>query len=166
MRNVAVLLSVACMVSALLYFAPTCLQRHSDRDRVTVVRDTVRDTIRDTVTIAAPSPASMRIVRDTVVIAPVAAADSGNVDSAAVTLPVVQNHYTDSAGRYEAWVSGPVDPRLDSLRLFSLRETVTIHERSPPRRWGFSVGAGVTITPKGTIEPGVFVGATYTFFAF
>ena len=37
-------------------------------------------------------------------------------DSAIVELPIIQRHYADST--YEAWISGPVDPRLDSIRVF------------------------------------------------
>ena len=166
MRNVAVLLSIACVVSALLYFTPSCRQRPPDRSDTLILRDTVRDTIRDTVTITAPAPVRTRHIRDTVVIAPTATEDSTPEASAAVILPIVQKHYSDSAGRYEAWVSGAVDPRLDSLRLYQAKEVVTIRETIKSKRWGISIGAGVVVTPKGTIEPGLFLGATYTFYAF
>lgn len=129
-------------------------------DTLSVRRDTV--TIRDTVAVPYPVPAETRVVRDTVVAAPLA---SDTAESAEVALPVVERHYGDSL--YEAWVSGPVDPRLDSLRVYPrtmvVTERVTI--RDPPPRWGLSVGLGVTATPRG-IEPGVFVGVTYTFAAF
>lgn len=166
MRNVAILLSMACMVSALLYFAPSCRQRPSDRSDTVILRDTVRDTIRDTVTITAPAVAHTSVIRDTVVAAPIATADSTKADSAAVILPMVQKHYADSAGRYEAWVSGAVDPRLDSLRLYQAKEVVTIREMIQPRRWGLSGGVGIVVTPDGKVQPGLFLGATYTFYAF
>ena len=163
MRNVAVLLSIACVVSALLYFAPSCRDRQSERPDPIVLRDTVRDTIRDTVTIIAPPVVRTRHIRDTVVTALIGTKES---DSATVVLPVIQKHYADSAGRYEAWVSGAVDPRLDSLRLYQAKEVVTIQETIKPKRWGISIGAGVIVTPKGNIEQGLFLGATYTFYAF
>lgn len=129
-------------------------------DTLSVRRDTV--VVRDTVAVPFPVPAETRTIRDTVVSATLA---SDTAATAEVELPIVERHYGDSL--YDAWVSGPVDPRLDSLRIYP-RETVVTERvtiRDPPPRWGLSVGLGVTATPRG-IEPGVFVGVTYTFAAF
>lgn len=80
-------------------------------------------------------------------------------DSVMVELPVLQRHYADST--YEAWVSGPVDPRLDSLRVFAPRTVITKRERKPPKRWHIGVTAGYGYTRHG-FEPYVGVGVTYS----
>lgn len=86
-------------------------------------------------------------------------------DSATVQIPIEQRQYTGE--NYEAWVSG-YHSQLDSLRIYADTKTITTTTeitRWKTKRWGLSVGAGVTATPKG-IQPGVFIGATYTFLAF
>lgn len=86
-------------------------------------------------------------------------------DSATVEIPIEQKQYTGE--NYEAWVSG-YQPQLDSLRIYADTKTITTSTevtRWKTKRWGLSVGAGVTATPKG-VQPGVFIGASYTFLAF
>ena len=86
-------------------------------------------------------------------------------DSAMVEIPIEQRQYTGE--NYEAWVSG-YQPQLDSLRIYADTKTITTTTevtRWKTKRWGLSVGAGLTATPKG-VQPGVFIGASYTFLAF
>lgn len=83
-------------------------------------------------------------------------------DSAIVELPVVQRHYADST--YEAWVSGPVDPRLDSVRVFAPTTIVTKKEWKPPKRWHIGITAGYGYGSKG-FQPYVGVGITYSIFS-
>lgn len=84
-------------------------------------------------------------------------------DSAIVQLPMIQRYYGDST--YEAWVSGPVNPRLDSIRVFARTTTVTRREWKPPKRWHVGVTAGYGYGPKG-LQPYVGVGITYSVFSF
>lgn len=93
-------------------------------------------------------------------------ADTEPPDSATVSLPIEQLHY--HGDDYDAWVSG-WNSRLDSLQIYrptqQIETTVEV-TRWKTRRWGLSIGAGVVATPKGTVQPGIFVGATYTFLSF
>lgn len=84
-------------------------------------------------------------------------------DSAIVELPVIQRHYADSA--YEAWVSGPVDPQLDSLRVYARNTVITKREWKPPKRWHVGVSAGYGYGPKG-FQPYIGVGLTCSIFSF
>lgn len=84
-------------------------------------------------------------------------------DSAIVELPVVQRHYADST--YEAWISGPIDPRLDSVRVFSPTTIITKREWKPPKRWHIGITAGYGYGSKG-FQPYVGVGITYSIFSF
>ncbi len=86
-----------------------------------------------------------------------------STDSAIVELPMIQRHYADST--YEAWVSGPVDPRLDSVRVFSPTTIVTRQVWKPPKRWHIGVTAGYGYGPKG-FQPYIGVGVTYSIFSF
>lgn len=84
-------------------------------------------------------------------------------DSAIVELPIIQRHYADSI--YEAWVSGPIDPRLDSLRVFAPTTIITKREWKPPKRWHIGVTTGYGYGAKG-FQPYVGVGITYSIFSF
>lgn len=84
-------------------------------------------------------------------------------DSAIVELPTIQRHYADSA--YDAWVSGPIDPKLDSLRVYARTEIITKRERWPPKRWHIGVTAGYGYGPRG-FHPFIGVGVTYSIFSF
>lgn len=86
-----------------------------------------------------------------------------STDSAIVELPMIQRHYADSA--YEAWVSGPIDPRLDSVRVFVPTTIITKQEWKPPKRWHIGVTAGYGYGPKG-FQPYIGVGVTYSIFSF
>lgn len=84
-------------------------------------------------------------------------------DSAIVELPIVQRHYADST--YEAWVSGPIDPRLDSVRVFAPTTIITKREWKPPKRWHIGITAGYGYCSKG-FQPYIGVGITYSIFSF
>lgn len=84
-------------------------------------------------------------------------------DSAILELPVLQRHYADST--YEAWVSGPVNPQLDSIRVFARQTIITKREWKPPKRWHIGVTAGYGYGAKG-FQPYVGVGITYSIFSF
>lgn len=86
-----------------------------------------------------------------------------NKDSVIVELPIIQRHYADST--YEAWVSGPVDPRLDSIRVFAPTTTITKREWKPPKRWHIGVTAGYGYGAKG-FQPYIGIGVTYSLFSF
>lgn len=79
-------------------------------------------------------------------------------DSGVVELPVIQRHYGDST--YEAWVSGPLDPRLDSVRVFAATTVVTRREPGRRKRWHIGPSVGIGCTPHG-FEP--FIGVSVTF---
>lgn len=94
----------------------------------------------------------------------VAEAATHPTDSVITELPVIQRHYADSS--YEAWVSGPIDPRLDSINVFARRELVTIKQTHVKSR-SFNVGiqAGFGFSPHGP-EPYIGVGLCYSLFSF
>lgn len=80
-------------------------------------------------------------------------------DSAVIELPMVQRHYADSA--FEAWVSGPVDPRLDSVRVSAPTTIITKREWKPPKRWHIGPTIGYGYTSNG-FEPYIGVSLTYS----
>lgn len=86
-------------------------------------------------------------------------------DSATVEIPIEQQHYAGE--NYEAWVSGYM-AKMDSIRVYpetKLITTTTEVARWKTKHWGLSIGVGMVATPT-HIEPGIFIGASYTFFAF
>lgn len=138
----------------------------------TVVKcDTV--TVCDTIYVRDLRPedvasASVRIVTLPAWRPPISANDTvtvAAVDSVTVEVPIEQRHYAGE--NYDAWVSG-YQPSLDSLNIYrpntTVKETQTV-TRWRTRRWGLSVGAGAALTPRG-VEPGIFVGVSYTFYSF
>ena len=84
-------------------------------------------------------------------------------DSAIVELPIIQRHYADST--YEAWVSGPIEPRLDSLRVFAPTTIITKREWKPPKRWHIGPTIGYGFTPQG-FQPYIGVSITYSIISF
>lgn len=84
-------------------------------------------------------------------------------DSAIVELPIIQRHYADST--YEAWISGPIDPRLDSLRVFAPTTIITKREWKPPKRWHIGPTIGCGFTPQG-FQPYFGVSITYSILSF
>lgn len=83
-------------------------------------------------------------------------------DSALVELPIIQRHYADST--YEAWVSGPVDPRLDSMRVYSPTTIITRREWKPPKHWHLGISAGYAFTPRG-FQPYIGIGISYSLYS-
>lgn len=84
-------------------------------------------------------------------------------DSTTIELPTIQRHYSDST--YEAWVSGPINPRLDSVRVFATTTLITKEIWKPPKRWHLGVTAGYCYGTKG-FQPYVGIGITYSLFSF
>lgn len=120
--------------------------------RVTVV-DTVpyvKPVARDSVVVRYVTK-KLPIVRDTV--------HYTHTDTVRIRLPVTQRRYEDST--YTAWVSG-YEPTLDSIRVYSHREimTVTNRLRDKPRRISLNLNVGYGITPKGT-QPYIGFGVGY-----
>lgn len=110
---------------------------------------------------------SMIVEQDTLAI-PMSGSGAGGeprsgTDSATVELPVIQRHYAD--GSYEAWVSGPIDPHLDSVKVFVPTTVITKREWRPPKRWHIGVTAGYGYGAKG-FQPYIGVGVTYSIFDF
>ena len=148
-----------------------CSRRERTDDRLSPVRDTV--TVFDTVTV----PRDSLVQRDTLIVSSLAVTlpvadgtrpDSVCPDSAKVTLPITSHTYGGNGWR--AVVSG-FRPRLDSLVLFTERQTVTVSRpalsggNAVRRRWwqpSVGVQAGVGLTPRG-VQPYVGVGATWEF---
>lgn len=84
-------------------------------------------------------------------------------DSADIALPIVQRHYGDSA--FEAWVSGPLDPQLDSLRIYAPTTVITRTEWKSPKRWHIGPSVGFGYTGHG-FEPFIGISITYSIFDF
>lgn len=123
---------------------------------VAVERDTV--SFIDTIRIECPRPAKDAVViRDTVYITP---------DLDTVAVPMVSREYSDSL--YSAWVSGPIDPRLDSIRIHmprtTIRETVTMTQQRSSR-WHIGISAGAAYTPAG-VQPYVGIGLCFSLYDF
>lgn len=154
---------------------------------VTVKSDTI--TIRDTIYVSTPQLADTKSLGFTPVTLPIWAppakdtprsqrpesdelpsevdepAETEPPDSATVNIPIEQRHY--ASDEYEVWVSG-WNPSIDSLRIYRQAQqiaTTTEVTRWKTRRWGLSIGAGLVASPKG-VQPGIFIGASYTFLAF
>ena len=91
-------------------------------------------------------------------------------DSVQVELPYIQKEYSDST--YSAWVSGYKDVNLDSIRVYQKNIFTEINNtkyvtKYKNRPFGFSIGLGATYSPvSNKIEPGVFLGITYTIKSF
>ncbi len=80
-----------------------------------------------------------------------------------VELPLIQRHYADST--YEAWVSGPIDPRLDSIRVFAPTSIITKREWKPPKHWHIGPSVGIGYTAKG-FQPYIGISLTYSILSF
>ncbi|WP_367617598.1 DUF6808 domain-containing protein [uncultured Muribaculum sp.] len=86
-----------------------------------------------------------------------------STDSVIVELPKIQRHYVDST--YEAWVSGPLDPRLDSVKVFAPTTIISQREWKPPKRWHIGPTIGYGMTPHG-LCPYIGISVTYSLFSF
>ena len=133
--------------------------RQCSRHIESVSSQVLRDTIFDTIPYPVPVPRDstvIRFIKDSTLVS------AG--DSIPVQLPIVQKEYkTDD---YQAWVSGPINPQLDSLNIFrqtyyeTVYQTVTVPTK--PKRWGLGVQAGLGVTPT-KIEPYIGIGISYNF---
>lgn len=194
MKTAATLIVAGLFLFLLALIMPDCRGKTDDTTQATTVRSDTTF-IHDTIYIAAPDPADSRGLGFEVATLPayhpdrkpasteapstheprtgrhqpeqkitVSAASGKPPDSVAVVLPIVQRHYLGDS--YEAWVSGH-RAALDSLRIYPEGRRITVTRETTKwrtRRWGISVGVGAVATPKG-FEPGIFIGATYTFLA-
>lgn len=134
-----------------------------------VSTQTLRDTIFDTIPYPVPVPRDSTVIRFIDSKLPVSefVKDSTLVapgDSIPVQIPVVQKEY--KTDEYQAWVSGPINPQLDSLNIFRRTYTETIYQTvtvpSKTKRWGLGVQVGLGVTPS-KIEPYVGIGVSYNF---
>lgn len=161
-RNLIVLTSIVLMIS-LCKALYSCGKKNGRGDSTTIIKtDTIRETIVDTIKVVQPPITSTNVVRDTVILLNEKHVSQDSLGYKA-QLDVVQKHYKDSA--YEVWVSGPIAPSLDSLVVYNKTELITITKQQKVSRWGLSIGIGAAVTPW-RVEPGVFVGVTYTFCTF
>ena len=164
-----VVVGIVCLVGIV-----HCGGYSKDHEPADVVRDTVIDTIpyykpvpKDslvltykTVTLPKSDKAQPSIRADTQPAESCTQNDAADVrDSTEVTIPIIQKMYKSSD--YTAWVSG-YEPTLDSIRVYSHREimTVTNRLRDKPRRISLNLNVGYGITPKGT-QPYIGFGVGY-----
>ena len=125
------------------------------------VKDTIEKISYDTIFVDRPIAYKVKETKhDTVRITDV------KHDSVDVILPVIHKEYRDST--YSAWVSGYQDVNLDSIEIYQKNIFTEINNtkyvtKYKNRPFGFSIGLGVTYSPvSNKIEPGVFLGITYT----
>ncbi len=154
-----------CILSILLllvvfFVGFMCGKGHGTR---AVETTTVCEVIVDTVTEYSPVIQYERVV-DTIYysVASRVECQMPSADSVHIELPVIQRHYGDSV--YEAWVSGPLDPRLDSIRVYE-RRTVEVRATAPAKRWHIGATAGYGFSARG-FEPYIGIGITYSIFSF
>ena len=129
---------------------------------VQVIKEKV---VRDTIFSEKPVYINKQIVRtDTVQLYDI------KHDSVQAELPYISKEFKDSL--YEAWVSGYQEVNLDSIRVFKEKQIIEINNtkyvtKYKNRPFGFSIGVGGTYSPvSNKIEPGVFLGITYTIKSF
>lgn len=135
------------------------------KTEIVEVRDTIEKISHDTIFVDRPIAYKVKEIKhDTVRITDV------KQDSVDVILPVIQKEYKDST--YSAWVSGFQDVNLDSIEVYQKTKTIEINNTNyitkyKNRPFGFSIGIGGTYSPiSNKIEPGVFLGITYTIKSF
>lgn len=135
------------------------------KTEIVEVRDTIEKISYDTIFLARPVAYKVKEIKhDTVRITDV------KHDSVDVILPVIQKEYRDST--YSAWVSGYQDVNLDSIEIYQKNIFTEINNtkyvtKYKNRPFGFSIGLGGTYSPvSNKIEPGVFLGITYTIKSF
>ena len=135
------------------------------KTEIVEVRDTIKKISHDTIFVDRPIAYKVKEIKhDTVRITDV------KHDSVDVILPVIQKEYRDST--YSAWVSGYQDVNLDSIEIYQKNIFTEINNtkyvtKYKNRPFGFSIGLGGTYSPiSNKIEPGVFLGITYTIKSF
>ena len=179
------------LVCSLCLNVVLCCENGKGRIEGRIKTDTTRVTVVDTVPYTQPAARDSVVVRyvrvkmpvgddkpyyasvgltkpgDTILAENYAQKSAENIPgSVRVDIPIVQKRYSDST--YTAWVSG-YDVRLDSIRVYTRREVVTISRtikgggKGGYKRFGVNIGLGVGITPKG-VQPYVGVGIGYRLF--
>lgn len=122
---------------------------------------TTRVTVVDTVPYVKPVARDSVVVRYATRLTPIMrdTVHYTHTDTVRIRLPVTQRRYEDST--YTAWVSG-YEPTLDSIRVYSHREIMTVTNRlsDKPRRISLNLNVGYGITPKGT-QPYIGFGVGY-----
>ena len=152
------------LVCSLCLNVVLCCENGKGRIEGRIKTDTTRVTVVDTVPYVKPVARDSMVVRYVTKKLPIVH-DTVHpicIDSAGVNIPIIQKQYCDST--YTAWVSG-YDVRLDSIRVYTRREVVTIKGggKGGYKRLGVNIGLGVGITPKG-VQPYVGVGIGYRLF--
>lgn len=175
-------LLMACVgvaVVALLLFLNVVLMRHYFKGQREGGTDTTRVTVVDTVVCRYPVAVDSLVVRYVRVRVPVDGDKPHDAspslskplhegkgrDSAWMELPIEQKRYEDST--YTAWVSG-YEPRLDSIRVYSRKDVVTIDKvtKEPSNRFVVSFNVGYGLTPQNGLQPYIGVGVGYQLFSF
>lgn len=167
-------IAVAIGVAIALLIFKACPGKAEKADiNISEISETRTDTVR------AVSPQAMDLIRvrfEPVKLPEVRIGEWGSAEGVKVTLeddsikldiPVERKVYTDDS-TYRAVVSGFM-ASLDTIDVYRrvVERTVTINRETVKfRRWGLSVGVGLTATPAGRIEPGLFAGVSYTFLTF
>ena len=138
------------LVCSLCLNVVLCCENGRGRIEGRMKTDTVRVTVVDTATYRQPVARDSVVVRYATRLTPIVrdTVHCTRTDTVRIRLPVTQRRYEDST--YTAWVSG-YEPTLDSIRVYSHREimTVTNRLRDKPRRISISLGVGYGIAPKG-----------------
>ena len=129
-----------------LLFMNVALMRHYFKGQTEEWKDTVRVTVVDTVTYDKPVARDSVLVRYVTRKLPVKhdTVHSICTDSADIEIPITQKQYSDSI--YTAWVSG-YEPSLDSIRVYSRKEVITINKtiKEPPNRFVVSLNIGYVL---------------------
>ena len=124
----------------------------------------VRDTVIDTIPYRHPIPVDSTVIRYATVKLPVKdtiyvkGAETVNIDSVAVEIPITLKTYQDST--YQAWISG-YNANLDSIYVFPRIINVTNRIRDAPKRWGLGVQVGVGYNLNNKIQPHIGIGVSY-----
>ena len=164
-QNIFKIFISICLIALCYTF---CYYQHKQvcvEDIVKEVQVIKEKVVRDTIFSEKPVYINKQIVRtDTVQLYDI------KHDSVQVELPYISKEFKDSL--YEAWVSGYQEVNLDSIRVFKEKQIIEINNtkyvtKYKNRPFGFSIGVGGTYSPvSNKIEPGVFLGITYTIKSF
>ena len=164
-QNIFKIFISICLIALCYTF---CYYQHKQvcvEDIVKEVQVIKEKVVRDTIFSEKPVYINKQIVRtDTVQLYDI------KHDSVQVELPYISKEFKDSL--YEAWVSGYQEVNLDSIRVFKEKQIIEINNtkyvtKYKNRPFGFSIGVGGTYSPvSNKIEPGIFLGITYTIKSF
>lgn len=158
---------VGVVVVAFLLFLNVVLMRHYFKGQREGWTDTTRVTVVDTVAYEKPVMRDSVLVRYVTRKLPVKhdTVHSICTDSADIEIPITQKQYSDSI--YTAWVSG-YEPSLDSIRVYSRKEVITINKtiKEPPNRFVVSLNIGYGLTLQHGLQPYVGIGLGCKLFSF